>query len=384
MPSSATPEPLCEHCQESLQNRFSSAARRWEGVGPYYAMFPTAFADSVVLDHTQKGDLVFDPFAGRGTSLFAAAIHGRSALGIEINPVGWVYTKAKLAPASQDEVLERLREIGRGATRYKHEAAALPTFFQAGFSKEVRRFLMAARTELSWTRRKVDWTLMALLLVNLHGKKGGALSNRMRQTKAMSPDYAVAWWRNHRSRPPELDPVEFMEERIKWRYRHGVAEVAKSHVYLGDCLQVLPRLARDVDAQNSRRPRLVLTSPPYFGITNYHYDQWIRLWLLGGPPAPKSSGHANRGKFENLIRYKAMLLTAFTQTAAIANKRCVIYVRTYDRPLTLAATKTALVGAFPDHELHRRTRPYPNGTQSQLFGQKSKYSEVDLVLVPRS
>jgi len=346
-------------------------------------MFPTAFADSVVLEHTEMGDAVFDPFAGRGTSLFAAAIHGRSGLGIEINPVGWVYTKAKLAPAPEEEVMERLREIGRRATRYKGEAADLPAFFQAGFSKEVRRFLMAARAELSWRRRGVDWTLMALLLVNLHGKKGGALSNRMRQTKAMSPDYALAWWRKHRSRAPALDPVEFMEKRINWRYRHGIPEIAKSHMYLGDCLQVLPRLARELCASGSRRPRLVLTSPPYFGITNYHYDQWIRLWLLGGPPAPRSSGHANRGKFENLVRYKAMLLSAFTYAAAIASKRCVVYVRTYARPLTLAATKTALIAAFPEHELHRRTRPYPNGTQSQLFGQKSRYAEADLVLTPR-
>src|SRR5947208_7637736 len=107
MRSAASEASSCEHCHESLENRFSSAARRWEGVGPYYVMFPTAFADSVVLEHTEMGDAVFDPFAGRGTSLFAAAIHGRSGLGIEINPVGWVYTKAKLAPAPEEEVMER-------------------------------------------------------------------------------------------------------------------------------------------------------------------------------------------------------------------------------------------------------------------------------------
>ena len=29
--------------------RYDTAASRWEGLGPYYAMFPTAFADGVVM-----------------------------------------------------------------------------------------------------------------------------------------------------------------------------------------------------------------------------------------------------------------------------------------------------------------------------------------------
>jgi hypothetical protein len=32
--------------------------------------------------------------------------------------------------------------------------------------------------------------------------------------------------------------------------------------------------------------RLVITSPPYLDITDYHEDQWLRLWFLGGPAKP--------------------------------------------------------------------------------------------------
>ena len=47
--------------------KYGTAAARWVGVGPYYAMFPAAFAERVIREHTEPGDVVLDPFAGRGT-----------------------------------------------------------------------------------------------------------------------------------------------------------------------------------------------------------------------------------------------------------------------------------------------------------------------------
>ena len=98
---------------------YDSAAGRWQGIGPYYAMFPTHFADGVVADYTKPGDIVLDPFAGRGTAVFSAAHQGRQGIGIEINPVGWVYGKTKLGPAGQPEVAGRFREIEELAWSYR-------------------------------------------------------------------------------------------------------------------------------------------------------------------------------------------------------------------------------------------------------------------------
>src|SRR5205823_10966903 len=85
----------------------STAVDRWAGIGPYYAMFPVPFAFDVIDRYTPHGGRVLDPFAGRGSSVYAAAATGREALGIEINRVGWVYSQAKLAPASHEQVLAR-------------------------------------------------------------------------------------------------------------------------------------------------------------------------------------------------------------------------------------------------------------------------------------
>ena len=98
------------------------------GVGPYYAMFPVSFATQVVKEYTKLGDCVFDPFAGRATSLFAAASEGRFGFGIEINPVGWVYGKAKLQTAERQDVEGRIRWLGHMSKNYCAAARKLPTF----------------------------------------------------------------------------------------------------------------------------------------------------------------------------------------------------------------------------------------------------------------
>ena len=82
------------HRGSSATNR-NHAIGRWARFGSYYAMFPVDFAFEKIERHSRLGELVIDPFAGRGTSVFAAAALGRIGVGIEINPVGWVYRQSE-------------------------------------------------------------------------------------------------------------------------------------------------------------------------------------------------------------------------------------------------------------------------------------------------
>ena len=347
---------------------YCTAADRWAGVGPYYAMFPTWFSDHVVDQHTSEGDVVLDPFAGRGTAIFSAARLGRRGVGIEINPVGWVYGQAKLAPSDADAVAARFEEVGLLAGRFRQAAKELPPFFRSCYSLDVRAFLLAARGSLNWRANKADRTAMALLLVYLHGKQGSALSNQMRQTKAMAPDYAIRWWRDRGLSAPQLDPVSFLLKRLLWRYAKGQPEFLDSRVVLGNSLAVLPRLSERVGRGGAS---LLLTSPPYRFLANYHYDQWIRLWALGGPPNAIRSGEG----------YRSLLAGVFAKAAPLMARRATVYVRTSRRSDTLEATVDALRGAFPVARVRRRARPFPPTTQTHLFGDRAtKVGEVDLVV----
>jgi hypothetical protein len=140
-------------------------------------MFPVDFANRVIQEYTDPGDWILDPFARRGTAIFSAATQGRFGLGIEINPVGWVYGRAKLHTGAREDVEKLIRWLGSMVPRYREQAAALPDFFKHCFCPAVREFLVTARSLLHWRCRRADWTTIALLLIDLHGKRKDSLES---------------------------------------------------------------------------------------------------------------------------------------------------------------------------------------------------------------
>jgi len=219
---------------------------------------------------------------------------------------------------------------------------------------------------------------MALLLICLHDKRGAGLSNQMRQTKALHPGYAVRWWRRHRKlKPPNLDPVELLKAKIKWRYAKGTVAVSSTGgIYLGDCTRVIPATPR-ID-----NVKLLFTSPPYCGVTNYYVDQWLRNWMLGGPPRPSSGELASMKRFEGKEAYRSLLERAFGLAAERLRDDAVILVRTDARKFTLQITQEVLRKTFPTKRLVTKRCPLGDRfSQTALFGDKhEKPGEVDLFL----
>lgn len=57
---------------------------------------PLGLMRAIVRDYSRPGDLVCDPCAGGGTTLLAAAIEGRRAVGAEMDPATFAKAKARL------------------------------------------------------------------------------------------------------------------------------------------------------------------------------------------------------------------------------------------------------------------------------------------------
>ena len=365
------------------QRTYQNAVGRWAAVGPYYAMFPVEFAFNVVSRFTQAGDWILDPFAGRFSSIYAATSQGRNGIGIEINPVGWVYGQSKLHPAPQKDVEFRLKEISRRARFFgTRSRKQLPEFFSYCYAPKVLSFLLAARHDLDWKNNPVDTTLMSLILISLHAKLGSGLSNQMRQSKAMAPDYSVRWWTERGMKPPDLNPFDFMQAKIEWRYKQGRPKSNREgHAILDDSTSRLNQIATDVKQGQQPRFQLLLTSPPYYDITHYHYDQWLRYWMLGGSSWPSKTEDKYRGRFGSQTMYKELLDTVFRQVAQVMADNATIYIRTDKRQFTLETTRNILRKHFPNWSLEEIERPFNRQTQTTLFGDFGrKPGEVDILM----
>jgi len=74
------------------------------------------------------------------------------------------------------------------------------------------------------------------------------------------------------------------------------------------------------------RVKLVVTSPPYLDITDYHEDQWLRLWLLGGPVRP-IVGQGRDDRHRRVEAYWQFLAEAWAGVAPLLHRSCQVVVR---------------------------------------------------------
>ena len=360
------------------------AQRRWMHVGPYYAMFPLSMVANVIRKYTRPGDAVLDPFAGRFSVPALSGYLGRFGCGVEINPLGWLYGRVKMHPAQRvGDVLLRLEEMADAGAQYQSEARSADEFFRMCYCPGVLRFLLACRDNLNWNKSPVDATIMASLMVSMHHGAGRGLSNQMRQPKAMAPRYSVKWWRdNGMESPPRVNPVEFLRKRILWRYAKGVFRCENSRAFLGDSCKVVQKNVGPWAAQRGG-VKLLFTSPPYWSVVNYFKDQWLRLWMLGGPSSPAVQKHAFKKDFSAKEEYRRLIRTVFGQCAKMMRDDGIVVVRMDTRPFTREVILGALRESFPKHKKAGKTAVTKGKGQAELFNNAvGKGGELDVVLVP--
>ena len=353
---------------------YRSPARRWYGFGRYFAMFPASFAHDAVRGLTRLGEAVLDPFCGRGNGPFVATVSGRPSLAVDVNPVAWLFTAVKMQPDSEPErVLNRL-EVLRRAQR-PSDGRARSEFERMAWAAPVRSLLRAARRELDWRDSVTDRTLMGFFALHMQDKLGAGLSNRLWPTIACSPRYAVQWWTNQGLRnPPDIDPVALLRNKIVRRYLYGTPQQAMGVVRLGDSRSVLRQ-------EWSHKATLLMTSPPYSGVTDYWNDHWIRLWILGHS---MKKNWRKSTRFGNLGEYRRMLVDVLVESRRHLVADATILIRSDARRHTWQACLDAIRIVWPKEDVHARgTVARHNGASMNDIPLGRTANEVDFFIAGR-
>lgn len=257
---------------------------RFHAICPYFAMFPESFVQKNLV-WSNVGDLVFDPFSGRGTTVFESLLNDRRAIGCDTNPVAVCVSRAKTAAPTQQQVLARLNELAE-ITDDVDEPEENQDFFNACYHPFTLKQLLRLRANLLWRERPDDCFIAALALGALHGESHRSeryFSNRMPRTISTKPRYSVQWWKKQGCEPPKRDVFKILRLMGDYRY-HSEMPKMRGEVQEGD--------ARNSDKMFSDylgQVSLIITSPPYLDTTDFVEDQWLRLWFLGEPPTPRRS-----------------------------------------------------------------------------------------------
>lgn len=256
----------------------SSAQTALNGICPYFTMFPLDFPLNILKRRARAGDVVLDPFCGRGTTNFAARLVGLRSLGVDSSPVAAAITAAKLATTTVDDILAEARKI-----LAERVARHIPTgeFWRLYYHPSVLDALCRLREALlEDCTSSARIALRGVVLGALHGPKQKTFpsyfSNQCPRTYAPKPAYAVRYWQARGLVPDPIDVLGVIERRAKRYYRTSLETTGS--VRLAD--------SREAEALRPTTPGTrfdwVITSPPYYGMRTYIPDQWLRNWFVGG------------------------------------------------------------------------------------------------------
>jgi hypothetical protein len=238
---------------------------------------PAFFIDRL----TARGDLVYDPFMGRGTTLVEAALRGRTPIGCDVNPLSCVMARARLNPPLLAEVHQRLREIPFSGNM------EIPDDLLVFYHLETLREIVSLKNYFISRKEKraldaIDEWICLVALNRLTGHSRGFFS-----VYTMPPNQAVSI--------KSQQKINARRKQTPTRRDVPALIYRKSRQLLGDCTDDDRRTFAEVilksmllTATSDRTPQiasnsisLVVTSPPFLDVVDYATDNWLRCWFLG-------------------------------------------------------------------------------------------------------
>ncbi|TET89595.1 MAG: hypothetical protein E3J35_09305 [Methanomassiliicoccales archaeon] len=272
--------------EDSLNLRISPKAwhvqrARWghpiHTICSYMASFPPKVPHYFIDRFTEEGDIVLDPFCGRGTTPAEACLMGRVGIGSDLNPIAYVLTKAKVQSPTKKSLLNRLSDLESGFRR--QDTSSLPRKITMLYRKKTQQQLLYLKNELDYRKSTVDNFIMALVLGGMHGDSGkpSYMSIPMPNTFSMSPNYVRNFIWTHRLKPPKHDAFDVIKHRLKRAYKEKISPT-KGKAYQKDVRQV-------TSIMRGKKADLIFTSPPYLKVIRYGKLNWIRLWMLDIEPS---------------------------------------------------------------------------------------------------
>lgn len=279
----------------------------------YRACFKPQLPRFFITRLTDPGDVVFDPFMGRGTTLLEAALHGRETLGNDVNPLSRVLLEARLKPPASAEVDARLRSLSLDGPATHPDG--FDVFFHERTLNQICRLREYLRERHADGRADtVDRWIRMVAINRLTGHSKGFFS-----VYTLPPNQAASIERQRKNNALR---------HLKPEYRDVPAVILrKTHSLLRDLRRQAPAgrnhgfFRQPVGtpfAYDGPPVALAVTSPPFMNIVNYKGDNWMRCWFAGIDP--DAVGITQTG---NLDAWKALVRGALDNTAAICRPAAV-------------------------------------------------------------
>lgn len=252
----------------------------------YRACFKPALPRFFIERLTEPGDVVLDPFAGRGTTPLEAALHGRVPFSCDVNPLSAMLLAPRLAPPDGlDAIAARLAEIDLAAA--PPAGAEAPEELLVFFHPDTLRAIARLRAWL--LQRQADGTFddldgwIRMVAVNrLTGHSPGFFSVYTLPPNQATSVVAQRKINARRKQQPEPRDVTALILRKSRSLLKGVDAAARAQLAaVREGARIVTGAAAELPGIPDRSVDLVVTSPPFLDVVQYAQDNWLRCWFCG-------------------------------------------------------------------------------------------------------
>ena len=265
----------------------------------YRACFKAQLPRFFISALTREGDVVYDPFSGRGTTALEAALLGRNVIANDINPLSTILTRPRLTPPDLGELHSRLQKI----RPLKNNASDpnLGMFFHRETLAEIlglRGYLIRRRRQ--GTEDDLDRWIRMVATNRLTGHSKGFFSvYTLPPNQAVSRERQKQINRKLRQRPEYRGTRELIYRKSRSLLRNVRPEEMQRLHAASIQATLLTADARSTPAIRSESIHLTVTSPPFLNIVNYSADNWLRCWFNALDPRRIAKSMSVSGSLED-------------------------------------------------------------------------------------
>ena len=228
---------------------------------------------------TKEKDVVYDPFAGRGTTIIEAALLNRNIIANDINPLSTIFSKPRLFIPSYDDVEERLNKL-----KFRKGLQAdidLSMFYHPDTESEI----VSLRNYLIKKKRNEEEDFIDSWIRMVATNRLTGHSKNFFSVYTLPPNQAVTQERQkkinkQRKQKPVYKDVKYIILKKTRDLTSGLTKKLIAQLKtIGSKARFLNDDARATPEIKSNSVNLTITSPPFLDIVNYSEDNWLRCWF---------------------------------------------------------------------------------------------------------
>lgn len=230
---------------------------------------------------TREGDVVYDPFGGRGTTAIEAGLLGRRAISNDVNPLSDILARPRFFPPDVPDVAARLKMVSRDGSRKAD--IDLSMFFHPDTEAEIvalRGYLAKRRAD--GNEDCIDRWIRMVATNRLTGHSAGFFSvYTLPPNQAVTPDRQKRINEKMGQKPEYRNTSQIILRKTRSLLKDLSHEDRARLRQCGGDAVFLCCDTRETHQIPDDSVCLTVTSPPFLDVVQYADDNWLRCWFNG-------------------------------------------------------------------------------------------------------